>query len=197
MCEVTLPDELNTFYACFDLSKESAVKSTPPPEDRPLSVSTADVRRTLMRVNISKAPGPDSIPGHVLRTCANQLVDVITDIFNISLSQQSVSTCIKTATIVPVPKKSVVSSLNDYCPVALINGSVKKVDSFKYLGVHITEGLTWTHHTDCSEEGKAETVSPQTLEEIPDNGLFSLLQSRRRYRIHQASTLEELLPSGH
>ncbi len=42
--------ELNTFYARFDLlNKESAVKSTMPPEDRPLSVSTADMRRILLR----------------------------------------------------------------------------------------------------------------------------------------------------
>ncbi len=74
------------FYACFDLlNKESAVKSTPPPEDQPLSESTVDVRRTLLRVNISKAAGLDNILGHVLRTCVNQLVDVITDTFNVSL----------------------------------------------------------------------------------------------------------------
>ncbi len=120
MCEATLPDELNTFYAHFDLlNSESAVKSTPPPEDRPLSVSTADVRKVLLKVNMSKAAGPDNIPGRVLKTCANQLVDVITDIFNISLSQESVPTCFKTATIIPVPKKSAVSDLNDYRPVAL------------------------------------------------------------------------------
>ena len=107
MCAATLPDELNSFYAHFDiLNKESAVTSTPPPEELPLSVSTADVRRILLRVNMNKAAGPDNIPGRVLKTCANQLVDVITDIFNISLSQESVPTCFKTATIIPVPKKS-------------------------------------------------------------------------------------------
>ncbi len=87
ICEVTLPGELNTFYAHSDLlDKESAVKSTPPPDDRPLSVSTADVRRILLRVNMSKAAVLDniSLPGCVLKTCANQLVDVITNIFNIS-----------------------------------------------------------------------------------------------------------------
>ena len=82
------------------------VKSTLPPEDLQLSASTADVRRILLRVNMNKAAGPDNIPGRVLKTCANQLVDVITDIFNISLSQESVPTCFKTATIIPVPKKS-------------------------------------------------------------------------------------------
>ncbi len=100
-----------TFYACLDLlNKKSAVKSTLPPADWPLSVSTADVRKTLMRVNMSKAAGPD----HVLRTCAKTHVNVI---INILLSQESVSTCFKTA-IVPVPKKSAVSSLNDHHPVA-------------------------------------------------------------------------------
>ncbi len=35
MCEATLPFELKTFYAHFDLlNKESAVKSTPPPDER-------------------------------------------------------------------------------------------------------------------------------------------------------------------
>ena len=85
-CESTLPNELSTFYACFNhLNKDTAVRSTPPPEDRPLSVATADVRKLLLRVNINKAAGPDNIPGRELKTCADQLVDGITDIFNISL----------------------------------------------------------------------------------------------------------------
>ncbi|KAK3575391.1 hypothetical protein QTP86_025793, partial [Hemibagrus guttatus] len=44
---------------------------------------------------------------------------VFTDIFNISLSSAVVPTCQKTTTTIPVPKKSPVSCLNDYCPVAL------------------------------------------------------------------------------
>ena len=120
MCEATLPDELNTFYARFDLlNSESAVKSAPPPEDRPLSVSTVDVRKVLLKVNMSKAAGPDNIPGRVLKTCANQLVDVIADIFNMSLSQASVPTCTKTATIVSLCLKSLQwSGLSDCHPMA-------------------------------------------------------------------------------
>ncbi len=54
MFESMLPDEFNTSCACFDLlNKESAVKSTPPPHDLSLSVSTVDVRRHLLRVNMS------------------------------------------------------------------------------------------------------------------------------------------------
>ncbi|KAK3523842.1 hypothetical protein QTP70_010453 [Hemibagrus guttatus] len=68
------------------------------------------------RVNPQKSAGPDNIPGRVLRECAEQLVDVFTDIFNISLSSAVVSTCLKTMTIVPV-LKSTVSCLSDYRPV--------------------------------------------------------------------------------
>ncbi|KAK3522402.1 hypothetical protein QTP86_009812 [Hemibagrus guttatus] len=77
------------------------------------------MKRALCRVNPRKSAGPDNIPGRVLRECAEQLVDVFTDIFNISLSCAIVPTCLKAMTIVPVPKKSMVSCLNDYRPVAL------------------------------------------------------------------------------
>ncbi len=39
-----------------------------------------------------KAAGPDNIPGRVLKDCAAQLTDVLTDIFNTSLSQAVVPT---------------------------------------------------------------------------------------------------------
>ncbi len=48
MPEPTLADEPNSFNARFDRhNKDSAVKSTPPPEEKPLSVS-ADIRRILL-----------------------------------------------------------------------------------------------------------------------------------------------------
>ncbi|KAK1793154.1 hypothetical protein P4O66_011403 [Electrophorus voltai] len=53
------------------------------------------------------------------RECADQLADVLTDIFSISLSCTVVPACFKTTTIVPVPKKPTVSCLNDYRPIAL------------------------------------------------------------------------------
>ncbi|KAK3506981.1 hypothetical protein QTP70_033858 [Hemibagrus guttatus] len=72
-----------------------------------------------VRVNPRKAAGPDNIPGRVLRERVEQLADVFTDIFNISLSSAIVPTCLETTTIIPVPKKFPVSCLNDYRPVTL------------------------------------------------------------------------------
>ncbi len=47
----------------------------------------------------SNAGGPSKIPGHVLRTCADQLVDVISDIYNISTALHSVLTHLENNTI--------------------------------------------------------------------------------------------------
>lgn len=56
-----MPVELNNVYGHFDsLNKVSAVQSTLPPED-------ADVRRILLKVYMSKASGPDNIPGLALK----------------------------------------------------------------------------------------------------------------------------------
>ncbi len=96
-----------------------AQKLPTPPHDQVLCLSATDVRKTLSRINPRKVAGPDNIPGRVLKDCAAQLTDVLTDIFNTSLSQAVVPICLKSTTIIPVPKKSPVSCLNDYRPIAL------------------------------------------------------------------------------
>ncbi|KAK3515250.1 hypothetical protein QTP70_012923, partial [Hemibagrus guttatus] len=103
--DASLPVERNDFCTQFEAQNNIVARKT--------TLSTADVRRTLCRVNPRKSAGPDNIPGRVLRECAEQLADVFTDIFNISLSSAVVPTCLKTMTIVPMPKKSTVSCLND------------------------------------------------------------------------------------
>ncbi|KAK3521384.1 hypothetical protein QTP70_004133 [Hemibagrus guttatus] len=114
-----LPDAINNFYTQFEAWNDvTARKTIPPPEDQVVCLTTADVRKTLRRVNPRKAARPDNIPG--LKECAEQLVDVFTDIFNISLKSSIVPMCLMTTTtIIPVPKKSPVSCLNDYRHIAL------------------------------------------------------------------------------
>lgn len=63
------------------------------------------MQRTLSGVNPRKAAGPHAVPGHVLKSCANQLAGVLTRILNQSLSQYTVPPCLKSSVIVPVPKK--------------------------------------------------------------------------------------------
>ena len=61
----------------------------------------------------------------MLRACAYQLAGVFTDIFNISLIEPVIPTCFKQTTIVPVPKTTKATCLNDYRPVALMSIAMK------------------------------------------------------------------------
>lgn len=111
----SLPDELNAFYARFEDSNTLPVVKLPAGNNScSLTFSLPDVTRSLRAVNPRKAPGHDGVHGGVLRSCANQLAEVLKDIFSLSLRLSAIPTCFKKTTIVPVPKKSVVTCLNDY-----------------------------------------------------------------------------------
>ena len=84
------------------------------PDDCVIMFSVADVSKTLKQANIHKAAGTDGLPGHVLRACADQLASVFTDIFNLSLTESAIPTRFKQTTIVPVPKNTKETCLNDY-----------------------------------------------------------------------------------
>ncbi len=141
--DTSLPDTLNHFYSRFEMQNDTPAQKLPtPPNDQALCLSPADVRKTLSRINPRKAAGPDNIPGRVLKDCAAQLTDVLTDIFNTSLSQAVVPTCLKSTTIIPVPKKSPVSCLNDYRPIALTPIMMK---CFERLVMHKIKPASPTH----------------------------------------------------
>ena len=135
---VSLAEELNTFYARFESHTRSEVLLEQ--DSCPLQVSVTDVCKSFRRVNVHKAPGPDNIPGRVLKACAPELAEVFSDIFNLSLSQSVVPNSFKRATIIPVPKKPSVSCLNDYRPVALTSVVMKCFE--RLVKDHITSCLS-------------------------------------------------------
>ncbi|TWW65003.1 putative RNA-directed DNA polymerase from transposon BS [Takifugu flavidus] len=118
--DTTFLNELNTFYARFEKDDKDTATRTPLPADhQPITLSSTAVYTALSRINPRKAAGPDGIPGRVLRACAEQLAGIFTDIFNLSLAHAVVPSCFKATTIVPVPKHSRPTCLNDCRPVAL------------------------------------------------------------------------------
>ena len=95
------------------------------PDDCVITFPAADVSKTFKQVNIHKVARPDGLPGCVLRACAAQLAGVFTDIFNLSLIESVIPTCFKKTTMVPVPKNTKGTCLNDYRPVALTSVAMK------------------------------------------------------------------------
>ncbi|KAK3508055.1 hypothetical protein QTP70_011851, partial [Hemibagrus guttatus] len=105
----------------------------------PLTIKEEEVNRLFKRLNTHKATGLDSVSPSLLKHCANQLSPVFTDIFNTSLETCHVPACFKTSAIVPVPKKTKITGLNDYRPVALTSVVMK---SFEHLVLSYLKDIT-------------------------------------------------------
>ena len=122
----SLPDKLNYFYARFEASNtETCMTASAVPDGCVMTLSVADVSKTFKQVNIHKAAGPDRLPLRELRACTYQQARVFTDSFNLSLPESVIPTCFKQPTIVPVPKNTKVTCLNDYRPIALTSVVMK------------------------------------------------------------------------
>lgn len=120
----SLPDILNNFYARFE-KPTSPVISPDPILTPPFCIQEDEVRTTFKRLKIRKAAGPDGISPALLSHCAAQLAPVFSTIFNTSLSQCTVPQCFKCSIIIPVPKSSKITCLNDFRPVALTSVVMK------------------------------------------------------------------------
>ncbi len=144
-----LAEELNTFYGRFECNggailPNNASASSRQSSDQVITMSEDDVRRELRRVNVRKTAGHDGITGRVLRSCADQLAGLFTSIFNESLATpfKWVPTPFKKSVIIPVPKNSKPSCLNDYRPVALTSTVMKVFE--RLLKKHICSSIPAT-----------------------------------------------------
>ena len=78
-----------------------------------------DVTNQFKKCKANKAPGPDGIPGRLLKECAIELGPVFQPLFKQSVDIGVIPTIWKTSVVVPVPKMSSPSELNHFRPVAL------------------------------------------------------------------------------
>jgi len=121
----TPPPPLSPLLSCTSTEPSITMGSSTLP---PLSVTTDQVRRQLEKLHQRRAEGPDGISPRVLKTCATQLSGVLQRLFNLSLRLGEVPVLWKTSCLVPVPKKSTPSGLNDYRPVALTSHVMKVLE---------------------------------------------------------------------
>uniref|UniRef100_A0A3B4TE14 Reverse transcriptase domain-containing protein n=1 Tax=Seriola dumerili TaxID=41447 RepID=A0A3B4TE14_SERDU len=194
--DASFPDELNSFYARFERdNQEPAIKAVLTTEHHPLILSPTDVYAALSKVNARKAAGPDGIPGRVLRACAGQLAEVLTDIFNLSLDQAAVPTCFKTTSIVPVPKHSKAESLNDFRPVALTPTIMKCLERLvlahlKTLLPPTLDPLQFAYRQNRSTEDAISMALHSALSHLDNNNTYV-----RMLFIDFSSAFNTIIPS--
>ncbi len=116
----TRPEHLST--------KPLTPPATPLSPTPALKISEDDVRQVFIKNKRRKAPGPDGVSPACLKSCADQLAPIFTQIFNRSLELCEVPSCFKRSTIIPVPKKPKMTGLNDYRPVALTSVVMKSFE---------------------------------------------------------------------
>ncbi|KAI4879613.1 hypothetical protein NFI96_006236 [Prochilodus magdalenae] len=198
----SLPEALNKFYARFeDPDTPPSIRLTPTPGEVPLSVTPAEVRRTLRRINPRKSAGPDNIPGRVLRECADQISEVLADIFNVSLTQAAVPTCLKTATIIPVPKSSTVTGLNDYRPIALTPIVTKCFERLVLTHIKATIDVTvdphqYAYRRNRSTDDAISSVVHTALTHLEQKDSYVGCSLPQSVRIHNLSSSTTILSTG-
>lgn len=114
--------ELNKFYCRFDKQDPLLEGRQGPPhktEDKPITITEDEVNMRFKHISERKAAGPDGISNKVLKLCSKELAGVFCHLYNQSLNECRVPRIWKTSNIIPVPKKSNATEMNDFRPVAL------------------------------------------------------------------------------
>lgn len=131
------------------------------------------MRCVFHSINIREAPGLDG----VLKDCAAELPDVFTFIYNTSLSTSWVPACFKATTIVPLPKQSNVTCLNDYRPVALTSITAKCLE--RLVIKHIKAAIPSSH--DLYQFAYRRNRSPENVIAIVLHILLEHLETKNTF----------------
>ncbi len=124
-------DNLNEFYCRFEKNTPHPLWTPPATPLSPtpaIQISEDEVRQVFRKRKRKKTPGPDGVTQACLKACADQLAPIFTKIFNRSLELCEVPSCFKRSTIIPIPKKSKITGLNDYRPVVLTSVVMKSFE---------------------------------------------------------------------
>ena len=54
----------------------------------------------------------------------------------------------------------------EHAPIVIDGAAVEQVESFKFLGVHISNKLTWSKHTKTVVKGTTKHIPPKETEKI-------------------------------
>ncbi len=191
-----LADNLNEFYCRFEKTPLTppATPLSPPPA---LQISEDDVRQVFRKNKRRQAPGPDGVTPACLKTCADQLAPIFTQIFNRLLELCEVPSCFKRSTIIPVPKKPKITGLNDYRPVALKSVAMKSFERLvlaylKNITGPLWDPLQFAYRANRSVDDAVNMVLHYILQYLDRPGTYV-----RILFVDFSSSLNTIIPSLH
>ena len=115
---------LNNFFASV-FTDEDCLSPQPPEVRRTekmlsgVLIVESDILRTIEKIKVSKAPGPDKITPRVLKEIKHQICKPLSIIFNKSLTAGKVPSDWKLANVTPIFKKGDKSHPGNYRPISL------------------------------------------------------------------------------
>ena len=101
-----------------------------------ISVTLKLVKKVIMNLDLSKAPGPDCIPVVVLKNCELELSYILAELFNNCLKKSCFPDCCKVSAVVPVFKNiGERSAAKNYRPVSLFSAVSKVFEKLVNNGI--------------------------------------------------------------
>ena len=117
-----------------------------------------EVCHLLKQLDKANATGPDGILARMLKETASTITPSVTELFNLSLHQQTFPSQWKYANVVPIPKNSASkSSPNNYRPIALLPIVSKVFEKYIHsiISDHLDENCPIpTNQWDFSQENR-------------------------------------------
>ena len=168
-----LNDQFTSVFTKEDLSTVPELNSTDHPSVHPIVVSRKGVLKLLQDINPHKATGPDDIPGRLLKTLSDEVVDILCMIFQASLDQGKITTAWKQAYISSIFKKGDRHKPSNYRPVSLTSVCCKILEHI--VNSHVMGHLDNNHLLSDVQHGfrKKRSCESQLILTIQDlaNGL--------------------------
>ena len=80
----------------------------------------SDVLKIIQKFDPSKSAGYDNVGNHIIKKVCNEIVEPLTNVFNLSISTGIVPEKLKIAKVIPIHKKSNADVFSNYRPISLL-----------------------------------------------------------------------------
>lgn len=124
------PDNLTQF--CLDKTAHAHPFKIPP-------IAVFEVGKHISQLSNKKSSGPDEVSNQILKISLPYIVESITYIFNLCISQNTFPTELKKAKVIPLPKSKQTDDINNYRPISLLPVLSKILE--RHVHTHLSKYL--------------------------------------------------------